>query len=131
MSRSKGIPQRGLSSSSLSVMILLSFVSTHSGLHMSSQKYLYYNMKGAKFMKCLFTARVPLQPQLEDNDTVMRRGLEMRHSHWSQSVHAHSMHLCGDSSQKSHTSCRTRQCTVKQHYAAIDLQHRWQTERPF
>lgn len=55
----------------------------------------------------------------------------MRHSQWSQSVDTCSMDLCGDASQKSHTSCWTQQRTVKQHYAAIDLQHRWERERLF
>lgn len=45
---------RPVSSSFLSVMILLSFMSSHSGLHTSSQKYLYYNIKAAKLIKCLF-----------------------------------------------------------------------------
>lgn len=55
----------------------------------------------------------------------------MRHSPWSQSVDTRSMDFCGDASQKSHTSCWMQQLTVKQHYAAIDLQHCWERERLF
>lgn len=45
--------------------LVLCVLLTASGLRMSSQKYLYYNIRGAKLMKCLFNSQYSSAAQAE------------------------------------------------------------------
>lgn len=123
----RGILRRGPSKvpSFLSAMSLLFFVCICWLLWVGrvTTKLFVLQNGGCKVNEMPLTTSVPQYPQPTDNDTVISSGFKMGHRHWclpeSQRFCTQWMYFCNGSSQKSHTSCQTRLCTMKEHYVVM------------
>lgn len=126
MSRSVGIPRRGLSTSSFLLIGRESFCAlcahAASGSDVSLRNYLCYKTEGVKLMKCLLNIQRSSGGSHNDGVMWLRFKDETQaaaSAAESERFHARWMYVCGGPSQKSHTSCQTRPRTMEQHYAGM------------